>query len=959
MNNETDISLKFTNSVTGQTKLEQYAKTLETMQSLLNAIDTGKLVAIEQAAQSTKQLTSTTTKQNTDSLGNSFKTAFNAVSLVVFAKTLKNVTTQLFSFTKLSSSYIENLNLFDVAFNNADTQAQSFVNTMSEMYGMDESNLVRTVGIFKQLANAMGVSQETGTSLSEILTQMSADISSLYNVDFNKAASVLQSALAGQTKPIRGLTGADITQPTLQITMSSYGIDKTVSQLSYAEKRLIIVTSLINQLKASQGDYGRTVESVANQMKVFNEQITRLGRAIGNVVLPLLSRILPYLNGILMALVEIFNWIAGLLGFNLQDYDYFSGTDDSVNELSDDLGTANDQAQKLKTGLRGFDKLNVITTPSSGTTTTGGIGTGIDPSILAAYNSALSDYQSKLKDIKMHATDIRDNIMAWLGFTKHTDEKTKDVWFTYDGIGKTLKNFIDSFNSLNTLGKVFVSLGLFLTLKNIYDIIKKIGTFALKPVYNILKPMLTPVIQLVQYMKLYTNLSGSLNNGIKAGAEAWAAQATAMDKAKTALVGISTALIGISLIIDAFKSISDEGFNFNNVLTLIIGSLALAGGAVITLTALLQTMSVSLSMATAGISIVVGLIAGVAAGMINAKKSTDDYNTSLQDANKTAQQTLDTSLLHIQRSQELTNELQNLISANGEVKDSDALRVNFILNDLNNAYGLEYSLIDGKIYKNGQEISSNDEIIKSIQQVIDKKKAEAVVNAFADVYNEALRQQNDIEKKAIEIQNDNTLSAEQKRTKLQELKKQYDTNSTTITNYENLEAQLISGTNADIDKAMKTFYDDSKTSYDQAFGYLKTSADNTKNYCDSKLGRFTSTMTVDTTSFDNFAKNFNNSSWQKTTGLTLPPLSTYRRYKNGLNFVPSDYYPAFLDYGERVLTKEQNQDYNRGIINGTSAGQSVNATFIIQVGNKEIATQVLNDLQDMAKSNGKPIRIEA
>ena len=77
-----------------------------------------------------------------------------------------------------------------------------------------------------------------------------------------------------------------------------------------------------------------------------------------------------------------------------------------------------------------------------------------------------------------------------------------------------------------------------------------------------------------------------------------------------------------------------------------------------------------------------------------------------------------------------------------------------------------------------------------------------------------------------------------------------------------------------------------------------------------------------------------------------------------MDFVPNDYFPAFLDYGERVLTKEENADYNRGIIRGEQVtGQPMNATFVIQVGGEEVAKTVLNNLQEMAKSNGEPITI--
>lgn len=45
-------------------------------------------------------------------------------------------------------------------------------------------------------------------------------------------------------------------------------------------------------------------------------------------------------------------------------------------------------------------------------------------------------------------------------------------------------------------------------------------------------------------------------------------------------------------------------------------------------------------------------------------------------------------------------------------------------------------------------------------------------------------------------------------------------------------------------------------------------------------------------------------------GFNIP---TIPRLKVGIDYVPSDYYPAFLDKGERVLTKEENQEYNKNL----------------------------------------------
>ena len=110
----------------------------------------------------------------------------------------------MFKFTSKSADYVENLNLMNVAFHRtedsiseANLEGIKFVNTLSDMYGLDESALTRTVGNFKQLANAMGMADDIGTKLSKTLTQMAIDTSSLYNLSFERSTQVLQSALAG------------------------------------------------------------------------------------------------------------------------------------------------------------------------------------------------------------------------------------------------------------------------------------------------------------------------------------------------------------------------------------------------------------------------------------------------------------------------------------------------------------------------------------------------------------------------------------------------------------------------------------------------------------------------------------------------------------------------------------------------------------------------------------------
>lgn len=264
MNNETDISLKFTNKVTNVDKLERYAKSLETIKKSLSKIpkntdfSTNLLADYSNKFDKIIEQLDTIDKRRKKALENQDK-AFAVAKLMSYLYALKKISTTMMTFVDKSSDYLENINLYQVAFNGAYQEADRFVNKITEMYGLDESWAVRTVGVFRQLANAMGLAVEQANDLSYLMTQMSIDISSLYNVDIDRASQILQSALAGQTRPIRSVTGADITQNTLQQTLNELGIDRAISQLSFAEKRLIIIVSLTRQLQQSVNDFGRTI----------------------------------------------------------------------------------------------------------------------------------------------------------------------------------------------------------------------------------------------------------------------------------------------------------------------------------------------------------------------------------------------------------------------------------------------------------------------------------------------------------------------------------------------------------------------------------------------------------------------------------------------------------------------------------------------------------------------------
>lgn len=119
--------------------------------------------------------------------------------------------------------------------------------------------------------------------------------------------------------------------------------------------------------------------------------------------------------------------------------------------------------------------------------------------------------------------------------------------------------------------------------------------------------------------------------------------------------------------------------------------------------------------------------------------SIKEANTELQNNVQIRQSTLDSindtlnsNLAEINNTKQLRNELSRLVDENGKVKKGYKARVNVIINELNKALGTEYAL-------NGDLIESYDELKDSIDELIEKKKAQIILEANEEKYKEAIK----------------------------------------------------------------------------------------------------------------------------------------------------------------------------------------------------------------------------
>lgn len=454
------------------------------------------------------------------------------------------------------NDYTENLNLFNVVLDGSISKATKFQNIMAESFGNNVTDQLKYQSLFEAMTESMGLTEEYAYLISENMTKMVYDISSLYNRSQDTVAEALRAGLVGQTKPVRSF-GMDITQQSLQPILDELGIEKTVKQLTQVEKQILRYIALLRQSSMAHGDMANTIESPSNQLRVFKNQLVECQKWLSALFIDTFAKILPYANALIMVIKEIARSIGAMLGIEISDYntgiadtgDYFSDVEDSVDDTTDSV-------KKLKRELLGFDQINNI---NEKTDTGNGTDTGlVDPRLL----DAIEGYDNGMEKVRMKATKIRDRIMEWLGFTKEIDPLTNEISFK---LGK-------GYSNLKLIGGIIATIVGFKLVKSVLSLItgvsklgKVLGTSGL--IKNLKK--------IIEYIKTYTKVAnGDLLKGITKGTSAWYSQLGVLTKVSLGLAGLVTSTI---FAYDAGKDLAEGTENTNSA----IGQLVLSmGGAV-------------------------------------------------------------------------------------------------------------------------------------------------------------------------------------------------------------------------------------------------------------------------------------------------------------------------------------------------------------------------------------------
>lgn len=267
------------------------------------------------------------------------------------------------SFRKRFGKLQKQLTGYDV-----DTNTGDATNNFSHNLGLDLTEVMNYNAAIAQITNSAGMLGETSIDSAKALTMLSADWASLANLDTADVMQNFQSGLVGQSRALYKY-GIDITSAGLAQTAMNHGVTESIKNLSQQSKMQLRVLTMLEQSKVAYADLARTINQPANQLRMLQAGFKKLSLTIGSLFMPIVQKLYPYMNAMVMVLQDFAQWVAKLAGIKLGDTDGsrktpeapdYSDAADDTDKVAKNMDKTAKKTKKAADNLQGFDIVNKL-----------------------------------------------------------------------------------------------------------------------------------------------------------------------------------------------------------------------------------------------------------------------------------------------------------------------------------------------------------------------------------------------------------------------------------------------------------------------------------------------------------------------------------------------------------------------------------------------------------------------
>jgi len=363
------------------------------------------------------------------------------------------------SAVQLGSDLTEVQNVVDVTFPKMSQQVNDFAKNAAQSFGLSETMAKKFTGTFGAMAKAFGFSESAAYDMSTTLTGLAGDVASFYNLSQDEAYTKLKSVFTGETETLKDL-GIVMTQNALDSYALANGYGKVTAKMSEAEKVALRYKFVQDQLALATGDFTRTSDQWANQVRLLQLNFDSLKATIGQGLINVLTPVIQVINtiiGKLMSLANAFSsfteLITGKKGAGGVASAAASGmgavtdaADNASSAVSGTGGAAKKAAKDIKGMSTGIDELNIINpdTGSGGSGSGSGAGAGggyaADEFDMGTLDTEADDLGNKYQVLIDRAHELASLFKGGFNIGFGDTSVLNSVQQSIQGIGQSLKD---------------------------------------------------------------------------------------------------------------------------------------------------------------------------------------------------------------------------------------------------------------------------------------------------------------------------------------------------------------------------------------------------------------------------------------------------------------------------------------------------------------------------------------
>lgn len=256
---------------------------------------------------------------------------------------------------------------FTSTFGDSAKEAYDWVQKLQDKMSINPQQFMQYSSVYNSMLQGYGVNQADASKMATGYTELAYDIWARYEDvyrTFDDAATAVRATISGEVESIRR-AGFTIVDSQLAITAANHGIAYSTQTASEEMKSYLRYLTLVDQAQANStvGSYAKEMDTLAGMIRTLKQQVASLAQAWGQLLIPALMEIVPWLQAIISLATDAAVALAALFGIELTPIGFGGGggatrgLERSVNEsaaIADNIGAVTNESAAIAENIGGM-----------------------------------------------------------------------------------------------------------------------------------------------------------------------------------------------------------------------------------------------------------------------------------------------------------------------------------------------------------------------------------------------------------------------------------------------------------------------------------------------------------------------------------------------------------------------------------------------------------------------------